>query len=189
MSVVEYLQTVAGFTRDRPRCGTAQPKYTSFEEFVLEQGHLYTSQPLTEDEWEIFTVAARAALRRKRSKDFPLKQCFANSQRIVLADASNTMRYAEGYVTSIIPIHHGWVDLNGKVVDVTLRVHPQYEGPMYARRRFPDRAIGETPSCREYYGLTFADREVVKFVQETGSLGSLIDDDVRGWPLIRFGRT
>ena len=189
MSVVDYLKTVAGFRRAQPTCGPERSKYMCFEEFVLEHGHPYQSQPLTKNEWRIFLTAARSALRQVRRKDFPIKMCFSNSQRIVLADPSNELRYAEGYVSSIIPIHHGWVDLNGKVIDVTLRTHPKYDGEPFDRQHFPDRAIGEIPACRDYYGLTFADREVTEFVEETSSLGSLIDDPARGWPLIRFGRT
>ena len=49
------------------------------------------------------------------------KECFCNATKVVLRDPS--MTYVEGYVMTIIPIHHAWcMRPDGKVFDPTLRL-------------------------------------------------------------------
>ena len=55
------------------------------------------------------------ALRGKRS--LRVKQCWRNSQRLMICDDENRLRYWEGLMDSSIP--HAWLTINGKVVDVT----------------------------------------------------------------------
>ena len=175
----------------RPTCTlpTNPTKYICFEEFVIANGKEYVSEPLTPDENRIFIESSKRTLLYLQKRDFPIKECFVNSQRLMFGDRSNLIRYVEGYVLcgGIIPfpIHHGWLDLNGKVIDVTLRSHPD-DPPVSKRRRdkFANRAIGEFSPCREYFGVVFSDDYVKQYMEETMSLGSLIDDVERGFPLM-----
>jgi hypothetical protein len=53
----------------------------------------------------------------KREKPKP-KMCFMNAQRFVLDHPD--AKYYEGYWSAfVIPVHHGWVVLDGKVYDFT----------------------------------------------------------------------
>ena len=49
-----------------------------------------------------------------------IKQCFANSQRLMIQQSKYEFEYVEGLVESIIPIQHAWLELDGQRVDVTL---------------------------------------------------------------------
>ena len=97
---------------------------------------------------------------------FERKQCFANSQRLVAAGPDGPLVYVEGFVypKSGIPIHHGWVGINGKVVDVTL----------------PDRATGSVVlgefSERIYVGILFSTRCVRAEMLRTLSASTLLED-------------
>lgn len=114
MSLIqEHLQSTESFFRSH-----AFPPYPegflTVGEYTLQNGAPSRLSPLTPEEEEILRVA-------KGSLPFPKKQCFQNAQRLVLNDPSGTLLYNEGYALSTmgIPMHHGWVTLQGKVVEVT----------------------------------------------------------------------
>jgi hypothetical protein len=69
------------------------------------------------------------------------------------------------------PIHHGWAVLNGKVIDLTCRVH----GDARTKGQYGDRVLG-TFTDRIYFGRTFPTAEVRRAVVQRGWWGSLIDD-------------
>lgn len=54
---------------------------------------------------------------------YEMKQCYANSQRLLSSIHSESdIEYVEGYAVSEdlgIPLPHGWLLVNGKVLDVT----------------------------------------------------------------------
>jgi hypothetical protein len=50
-------------------------------------------------------------------RSFPMKQCYKNAQRLMIADSERRLRYCEGYLDGSVP--HAWVTINGKVVDLT----------------------------------------------------------------------
>lgn len=166
-----YLRTMV---RLRSQHGGVPPgHYAGLEDFLLAQGKLYPSRPLTDREQ---TLVAAARYKQK----FPMKQCYANSQKVVLGAAGDEFRYAEGYVmleSLPIPIQHAWLDLNGAVVDLTLR--KQGKGSEL-------RSLGTTPGAA-YWGATFPTSDVRKFVLSTQYYGSLIDDWKNGWPYMRIG--
>ncbi len=100
------------------------------------------------------------------------KQCFANSQRIVMRSFAKTgmggIRYAEGYACSgklsvSLPIHHAWiVDENGQVIDPTW----------------------ECPETSVYFGVTFETGFLRERLATFESYDSLLDDRRDGWSLL-----
>ena len=62
-----------------------------------------------------------AALRKKVKPE--RQQCFANSQKAGYQGFYEAVHYVEGYIVRRncpVEVHHGWLTLNGKVVDLTL---------------------------------------------------------------------
>lgn len=94
-----------------------------------------------------------------------IKQCFANSQALLFERAlfNEKLTYVEGYVESVITIHHGWlVDKDGNVIDVTLR---DSEG-------------------LAYYGVPFDTDYVASIIRQTDFFGTLLQKYELGYPLL-----
>lgn len=155
--------------------------YAGLEDYILTKGHLYESQPLTASE-VAFVKAVRARGR------YPIKECFSNSQRVVLDFLFQTMpaginvKYAEGYALRHdlpLAVHHAWLDLNGKVVDLTMR------------KKFGKGSLLGVGAFAgvDYWGVAFSMGEVRKRAAETGSYGTLLDDWERGHPYMKIGYT
>jgi hypothetical protein len=153
--------------------------------WVHEHGESHESQPLTDDEitWLFRLLDAEGGRYR-------IKECYYNAQRVLLfANAwgfdEHELSYAEGYAQSIIPVPHGWLLLNGKVVDLTMRLRePLSRTSRVHRRRLRNRAFGEFPETREYFGTVFPTESVLNFMRRTGTLGSLIDDWPSDFPIL-----
>lgn len=149
----------------------------SFEGYVLREGRPTLSQELTKDEM----AYVMRVLRRGR---YPVKQCYYNSQ-IVLATRDDEQRftYVEGYCAhAVLPVLHGWLEIGGKVVDVTMR------SKICARRRqLPDRVVGTWLDGREYFGVPFDRNYVLSRMIDRQAAGSLIDDWESEWPLLNHG--
>ena len=165
------------------QCGGAQThQYASIYEFVAERGNTAPEIALTIEEQAWFKQVTRGV-------QYPIKQCFSNSQQFVLNGAELlpegwTIAYVEGFVApDRIPmaIHHGWAVLNGKLIDLTLRYHD-----LKPKRgdRFADRAIGLFPK-RQYRGVTFTVQDVQKHVLAHREWGTIIDNWRDGHPLLR----
>ena len=93
--------------------------YSSIEDFLKKEGTFAKSQQLTKSELEYVCKAIR---------DLPftpqVKQCFYNSQMLVLNDRENKLVYNEGLGNcGILPMLHGWVTINNKVIDVTWKTN------------------------------------------------------------------
>lgn len=148
-------------------------KYNSCEEYVLSNGIAYQSQKLTGDELKLVLNAIG-------HKKFPVKQCFYNS--MILASNNPELTYVEGYILSSrvpLPILHAWITINNKIVDVTLRCYERKGRLGYA-------VLGEfDEDTNAYFGVAFSRADVLKYMFETSSAGSLIDDWMRGYPLLR----
>lgn len=138
-SLLEYLNHVAGLH------GPYQP---CKEGFLLKHGRVFEPSHLIADEERV--LERQVALLDTTLDAFPRKQCFSNSQQLVTPGPDDALTYCEGYyyLRGGIPVHHAWVSLNGKVIDVTLR----------------DRATGEpilgSFAERHYFGVTFETRFV-----------------------------
>ena len=162
----------------------SQWKYSSIEDYVVKNGTLFTSAPLTSTELEIVYHAAGTG-------KFPIRQCFANSQKLLLNDYSDKLVYVEGYASAIIPVHHAWIAINNKVVDLTMRVYEVINGKierkinLHNHRRFKDRVVGILPAGREYLGVPFGKEAVIDSMRKTKMYQSLIDNWQEHRPLLR----
>ena len=144
---------------------------------ILEKGDVYESAELTQRELDFVEAAAGASICQ-----FEAKQCFSNSQLFMLAvrnieddfpdvEAS----YIEGFfaLSDIpIPIHHGWVSVNGKVVDLTL-TQDVYDAGIDG---LEDRVIGRVPSDFEYIGLPIETVDVLYRIEEHLEAHNFLDD-------------
>ena len=166
--------------------GTMMPKpkglhYNSPEDFVLQHGQFYDSQALTPAE-ESYLRAVLDVYGRRCAK----KQCFYNSQMVLISAHHQgptvpgmTLEYVEGYTTGFMPIHHGWLALNGKVIDPTLRTDEQPR-----RNILSHRTVGTFPETTAYYGVPFPFADVLDSVIKRQEGGSLLVDYKRNFPYL-----
>lgn len=162
-------------------------KYFGIEDYVLKKGKEYLSAPLTNDEMKFIFDKIDCY-----SGSFKIKQCYYNSQMLLcmtnqISNPNMDLKYVEGYaVDSSWPVHHGWLSLNGKVIDVTMRLLDKFKRTnKLFPRRLANRVFGEFPEDRAYYGVEFETVTVLEALSDTGMAGTLIDDWQRGWPLLR----
>lgn len=157
--------------------------YWCMEDYVLQKGQEFASQPLTDDELDwLFRVIGH--------QRFAIKQCYYNSQMLLMSarfhEEPHELRYVEGYATGVIPVMHGWLTLNGKVVDLTMRLRKDFKRQSAIhQRRLQNRVLGEFPEDRCYYGVTFDTAHVAREMITTGLARTLIDDWENGWPLLK----
>lgn len=144
--------------------------YVSAEEFVLLNGDAPSvNEPLSPEERRIVEAAASCL-------ELPRRQCFANSQLAVLGDHSGTLRYVEGFLSFLIPIHHGWVEINGKAVDLTIRLRESERAEVPAEALvLGDRMAGAIPPGFAFFGVSFTRAEVSERVAATGEVGAFLD--------------
>jgi hypothetical protein len=157
-------------------------RYRSMERFVLELGRPERSGKLTAKEDAIVETAMTTF--RVVNRTIAHRQCFHNSQHLVMCDASRQMVYVEGYAWSPIadPVLHGWVVVNGKVIDVT---SPALTTDDLA---LPDpRQVRGVFSGRAYFGVPFRRTYIAERLEATGSFGTLIDDWEHQYPLLQTG--
>ena len=141
--------------------------------FVLQHGVAFESHAMTENEIMIVhTAYKRAAVRCA----FGQKECWWNAKALVKADRTKTLRYAEGYANNMIPMMHAWVEINGKVVDLSWRKNYKEPGC------FENWCVGIFESPIEYHGVIFSAEELAEFMPK--HKGSLIDNYGERWPLL-----
>lgn len=130
------------------------------------------------------------------------KQCFYNAQFVSMVASSKglseRMKYVEGYVFTAklpMPVHHAWIELDGKVIDLTLvttEYTPQdlerfYYGALLQREDdLSDRVLGIIPEGWTYYGVRFDIEEIAQDFISRGESFSKIDDWRNGWPLLNI---
>lgn len=133
------------------------------------------------------------------------KQCFYNAQFVSMVASSKglseRMKYVEGYVVKSnlpIPVHHAWVELDGKVIDLTLvttehstqELERFYHGEDLPRKDdLSDRILGEIPEGWAYYGVRFDIEEIAQDFIARGKSFSKIDDWENGWPLLNIKKS
>jgi hypothetical protein len=94
-----------------------------------------------------------AHVRRHRPKP---KECFYNGQLFVVFDSTNHATYYEGFVTSVIGglVHHGWLVVNGVVIDPTIEAA--------VRKAKKLGVVCHPPAARQYFGMPFTRLDVAK---------------------------
>jgi len=156
--------------------------YTCIEDYVLKNGVVMESAELTRDELEYLDATiTRAHELGQQVTEF--KQCFANSQMLVLCQPGYELIYHEGYALgrACIPVHHGWVTINGKIVDPTWKL----ERPA-SRSVLPEHPIGEIPEGHIYVGAPIENVEYIRHrINFREIIGSLLDDWEGDYPLMR----
>ncbi len=169
--------------RFKTRLGLTLPKgfsYLGGEDYVLDRGSRFRSEAFSNEE-KTFLLNV---LRHCPLKRFPLGHCFHNAQIVVASDKSNTLQYCEGWAMGLtgLPTLHGWVLLEGKVLDLTWRVAQR------ARGFLGDRVWGVIPVGWAYYGTTFSTSSVLTRVALLGAANSFLDDVAHGFPLFQEPR-
>ncbi len=158
--------------------------YRTPRDYVKQHGRLYESQALTGPE-----LGYLARLIHRVGHGFPIRQCYANSQELVLAslkvrDDEHQVKYVEGMTNAIIPIDHGWLTINSKVVDPTLRFRDCDPG-WTDNELLPSRVVGLFPEHREYLGVEFSVDDVKAYVRRLKQYGTMIDNYWEAHPLLR----
>ena len=163
--VEKYLAMIAMMRRKMH--GPEGYHYSSPEEFLLQEGKQYQSQPLTEDEIEYLKTLQHETIRYK------MKECFYNAQSLSMC--SPKIRYAEGYLFSgIIPVEHGWSVFNGKVLDFTM-AHSNDNEPI----------LGVIPDGWEYFGVELPTKSIRHHWSTYGESNPLISNYREKYPLLK----
>ena len=135
-----------------------------------------------EEVWRALNIAGGRFFRR---------ECFHNAQSIINHGLLKTpLRYTEGYFWRpgvILPVHHAWVSINRKVVDLTARMDGNGQG---LRGRFKNRIFGTLPEGWEYFGVDIPQERVLEFFRsnvknDTAYYASIIEDLFQGAPLLK----
>lgn len=174
------------------RCQIPQGfEYACPEDFVLDRGKVPKSEPLTEEQFDYLRRIARMT-----GLLFKPKQCFHNSMLLTMEDSvwSKRIEYVEGFAfTGSIPVHHAWVKLDGKLVDLTRSLRPEaaeeFLKDIKPQADLKDRVLGEIPDGWEYLGVQFDRKEVWDYVTHYGETNSLIDNWNLDYRCLRMGRT
>ena len=168
-------------------------KYSSTADFLLDRARMMEStEPLT---WEQFDYL-RGVADNAGPEVFEPKRCYTNSMSLVLADTHRRMSYVEGYCYSgLSPVHHSWVLLDGRLVDLTRSLRGKEAVDEFLRGEPPqadlkDRVLGVIPDGWQYFGMKFLRETVRKYVCKFDQYGSLIDNYVcdDGRTLFELGR-
>lgn len=144
---------------------------------VLKKGLEFESTPLTQD--EITLVNKIAQLTIASFGDFKAKECFSNAQKFlynaqkIAPDAD--IRYIEGYFAFAslpIPIHHGWISFNNKLIDLTL-TQSEYDSKL---KGLKDRIVGIIPTEFEYIGIPIDTEDIIHKIEHDHETYMILDD-------------
>lgn len=159
MTIKEMLENYSSLEKSRDGY-----YYAGIHDFILKEGNLSKSSALKSDEQNFIK-------KRMRSTNcaFEKKQCFYNSAMMIMSDASQKIKYVEGVILFKdlpILIHHAWNEINGAVVDTTLK------------------RIGEYDDLK-YWGVELPNHYVKNQILNSGYSKSIIDDYENKWPLLK----
>jgi hypothetical protein len=151
--VVSYLKSLDSLAKGNNKESLREFEYHGVFDFLLKEGRIFKSEPL--DEQEKIIVEQMLYNLRMEIGEPQYKECFKNCQSVVLNRLGDNFKYCEGYALSSvgIAIHHAFLTINDKVVDITWR---NDEGEFL---------IGE--KCSHYFGVSFNAKDVRKGVLKT----------------------
>lgn len=169
----EFLMQRAAFTganfdyKDR--------SYIDICDYVLDRG---TPQPasasLTEEQYEYL-------MRCVAGRPMVSKQCFHNAQMLLTNDREGRLQYKEGFAfTGAIPVHHAWVELDGKLVDVTRSTRKEavqeFLDGVEPQSDLRDRVLGVVPAGWVYLGCSFDADPIIDRILERGETRCVLDN-------------
>lgn len=186
-----YLEQLASMQASCNFKSDPQFNYTSTEDFVLDRAKPQPkSAALTEEQLDyVLEIAGRCA-----GVPFEPKQCFHNAMLLTVADYCDRMAYVEGYCLSgAIPVHHAWVELDGKLVDLTRSLRGKEAVDEFISGELPqedllDRVLGEIPNDWMYFGIKFPTHEVRSYMQEYEETNALIGNYKLGFECFKLER-
>jgi len=190
-AIESYLEQLACMQASQNFKGDPQFNYTSTEDFVLDRGEPQPeSAPLTEEQLEyLLKVAGRCT-----GVPFEPKQCFQNAMVLTAADHEDRIWYVEGYCLSgAIPVHHAWVELDGKLVDLTRSLRGKEAVDEFMAGKPPqedllDRVLGEIPKGWMYLGIKFPVEAVRSYMFEHEETNALIGNYKLGFDIFKKER-
>jgi len=110
------------------------------------------------------------------------RMCYHNSQFFLYNALSLLPRYPgievtyiEGYITYTylpLPIAHGWLLINDKVVDLTI-TQEEYDTNI---DELEDRVIGRIPEDMIYLGIPIMSEDVVELIESKSETHTILDD-------------
>jgi hypothetical protein len=186
-----YLKLLADMSWQHmtKRAKSYELNYSGSHDYVLDRGQLC-------DSTRLLTVRERHLLRRAAEKagamwscTFEVKECFYNAQALAMSDETETIRYHEGFALGhFFPVHHAWVTINGKVVDLTWRnVRLADDADAYEALADPldHRILGRAPEAFVYFGCDgFEPDEMHDRIVESGVCWSFLDGDAGNGELV-----
>jgi hypothetical protein len=161
-NIEQYISITKGFKKPKGYY------YDSIYHFIRENSKFYDSSPLTKEELAHVNKV-------KKSLGFvpQIRQCFYNSQMMMLNDYTGQIKYTEGYANFIMPVNHAWNTINGKVIDLTWK-------------DTNDKNIYGTFSNKlSYYGTEFSSEMIRKRMLETEMANSVFDYMHGGIPMLK----
>lgn len=180
--VEHYLSQLVEFRRQHMPDVPEEYEYISFEDYVLRNGRVMEkNEPLTPEE-EAVVQASIDRAKQVGHDVTEMKQCFSNAQLLVICDHSDELIYNEGFaVGKSIVVHHGWVTINGKVVDSTWKTKEPA-----SRSLLPEHPVGELPDGWVYFGFAVENEDYINHrIEHREIVGSLLDDWEGRYPLLR----
>lgn len=150
----EAYQCVKMFAEMYDRLG-----HESVYSLWLSKGRTMEALPLDNDEREYLATLCK----QLGYSFFKPRQCWMNSQKLVLLDMGRRLTYCEGWWTGALQgmvFPHGWATINGKVVDMTAWA---------LSRKYPDR---KPPS---YFGIEVPVKMVMEHQLDTGYYDGLME--------------
>ena len=156
--ILNYLLQIQGLKDEYKKANNLN--IVSAEKYLLSNGKFFESKISTSQD----LLNVKKCLKRLSGKP-KKKQCFYNAQQLALYCEDKGIKYFEGYAISGInfPIHHGWNEINGKVVDVTW----DFDGNTPV--------IGEIPKGWAYYGVEFTKEQIQTMWTKTSEAQAFLD--------------
>lgn len=139
--IKRYLEGMITVCKDHP--------LSAYNKLMLEQGTVFR-EVVSSDSMEV----TKEWRKRRKPK---VKECFYNSQLFVTTE---TGEYYEGYcMDGLLPFHHGWVVIDGKVVDFTLEAR---------NRSLKRQKIKNDANNAAYLGVMIPKRAIVENIVKFG---------------------
>ena len=168
----------------------ARAKFQPIERAVLTEGYQVLSEPLNKEEKDFLKRLLEVTMQVCPMEQ---KQCYHNSQWLIFnwetlfkEDYPNIdVQYAEGFVAlpemPVFPINHGFILINGKLVDPTLIV----KGHRSGLKQLPNRIVGEIPDGYVYLAMKLPNKDIVQNMATNYETRTLLDDWENGWPYVK----